>query len=68
MKTFFFQFDDKLEADDPKELFDHYVDTCPNQVRRFTNFRSGALSGNMLLVRIVEYNKVVAYFRAGQVK
>jgi len=28
------QFDDKLEADDPKELFDHYVDTCPNQGSR----------------------------------
>ena len=29
---------------------------------------SGALSGKMLLVRIVENNKIDAYFRAGQVK
>ena len=29
---------------------------------------SGALSGKMLLVRIVENNKIDAYFREGQVK
>ncbi len=28
-------------------------------------FGSGALSGKMLLVRIVEKNKIYAYFRAG---
>ncbi len=29
---------------------------------------SGALSGKMLLVRIIENNKIDAYFRSGQVK
>ncbi len=28
-------------------------------------FGSGALSGKMLLLRIVEYNKIDAYYRAG---
>ena len=31
-------------------------------------FGSGALSGKILLVRIVENNKIDAYFRAGLVK
>ena len=31
-------------------------------------FGSGAHSGKMLLVRIVENDKIYAYFRAGQVK
>ena len=29
---------------------------------------SGALCGKMLLVRIIENNKIGAYFRSGQVK
>ncbi len=32
------------------------------------NIGSGALSGKMLLVRIVENNKIDNYLRAGQVK
>ncbi len=28
----------------------------------------GALNGNMLLVRIIENNKIDVYFRSGQVK
>ena len=31
----------------------------------YEGFGSGALSGKMLLVRIIENNKVSAYFRAG---
>ena len=34
----------------------------------FKTFGSGALSGKMLLVRIVENNKIDDYFRSGVVK
>ena len=37
------------------------------QVIHIRFFGSGALSGKMLLVRIVENNKIEAYFRSGWV-
>ena len=30
----FFQADEKLKADDPSELFDFYLNTCPSQGSR----------------------------------
>ncbi len=42
---------------------------CQPNISLFLKKRgSGALSGKMLLVRIVENNKIDAYFRAGRVK
>ncbi len=42
----------------PPQVFLHY-----RQPNRYLGF--GALSGKMLLVRIVEYDKIDAYFRVG---
>ena len=43
-----------------------------NKNEQLTNYlreeNNGAFSGKMLLVRIIENNKIYTYFRSGQVK
>ena len=41
---------------------------CQKNVAHTKGIGTGALSGEMLLVRIVENNEIYAYFRAGYVK
>ncbi len=45
-----------------------FNDIFENKFGYVNIFGSGALSGKMLLVRILENNKVNAYFKAGKVK
>ncbi len=49
----------------PKNIFDFSVIIITKVIRINKSFGSGALSGKILLVRIIENDKIDAYFRSG---